>query len=744
MSLLESTEEKDWFKKCKKIILDPENENPFPKPPIAINFYNNPPLFCYGREEQLSDIINEIKKSIDSFEPKLVQVMGKQGIGKSTLICWCANNLIKKYQVPIVYLETSAQPEDFKMKSLYRQIISKIEKKDIIYLLLYNSVVKFITIFKESGGKLYEQLSNKFSGEEIEKLLFHGTYIEDKIKDTLFAQKIFELLNNNILILKQYIPIDLNFLLIFWKSHIQNPEYLQCLNAFKGVESYAGYCIQTDNDASDNIDKFIELFRWVFDNKTTLVIIIDHLEAGISQEKESVFSNLFSLLLNLRQKKYMTIILSGTLDAYLVFSNVLEEDQQLQLNNWSKTIALTNLAHNDVIQIIEGYLQLFWNKFNYHPSLNSLFPFGSNSIKYLYENNGLDLRKTLRELYELIETYRKNQKLDYIDSFFKAFKVFRKREDVALSFTEQKELKEKLLDSTIQDKTRSTNVELAFCNFFEILRSNPDYNYLTDVKHEPPLGKSNKKPDVFLEFFGNEGLEFVKKLGIEVKVYRKTKEVHKDDIEKTYLLLKENALDYVSWITNVPLDIKYRYKIKQDLSIHLGRISPLNELELSYLSFMVYFSEIFDRSPKIEEIEFILNKLNLSPIKLKDILKNLPKLTKIPESPKTTVDITTFISSTENEQQIGIKSEDSAKTEVLTPVKSVEIGLEQIKSAVKDYINKKSTTNKQITASNTIKEIRKILNIEDEDTKWDEDIWAIAIDISKITFKTSPKTIYFK
>ena len=92
------------------------------------------------------------------------------------------------------------------------------------------------------------------------------------------------------------------------------------------------------------------------------------------------------------------------MDAYSAFYDVLQEDQGLQLETWSKTIALTNLYPNIVIDIINRYLHIFWSDFNYQPPpKRSLFPFGDNSIKYLYENNGLDLRKTLRKLYELIE-----------------------------------------------------------------------------------------------------------------------------------------------------------------------------------------------------------------------------------------------------------------------------------------------------------------------------------------------------
>ncbi len=743
MVLNDFGEYKGWFKKCKGNLLNSEYLNPFPRPPIAVNLYNNPPIFCYGRDEYIEEILNEVKDSIKNPEPNLIRIIGKQGIGKSTVICWVMKELEEIYDVPIVYLETSAQPEDFNMKSLYRQIISIIEKRDILNKLIFNSISKFIKAFKDAGGRLYKEISEKFSGEEIEYLINNSEFIKNKIQDPSFNQKFFDLLKNNIILIKDYIPVDPNFLLIFWKSHVQNPEIIKTSNAFRGNMSYEGYNIETDYDASNSIDELINFNRWLFNNETVFVLIFDHLEAGISEQKEGVYSNLFSLLLNLRHKKYLTIIISGTLDAYSAFDEILQEDQKLQLDNWSKTIALTTLKPDNVIRIVNEYLSIFWNKFNFQPPpKNALFPFGEKSIKYLYENNGLDLRKTLKNLYELIEKYRYEKELEYVDDFFKAFKTFRKREDVALSFIEQQELVKKLMDKSIQDKNRSTLVEMALYQFFDIVRSHPDYKYLTDVKHEPPLGRSEKRPDVFLEFFGNEGQQYVKKLGIEVKMYRKTDKISKGDINKTYILLKENALDYVTWISNVPLDIKYRYSsISKELTKHIGRISPLDDLELAYIAFMVYFNEIYGRDPKIEEIEFTLNKIDLNPLNMREKLKSLPKLTEI-ELPKPSIEITSFL----KPEEIIIKTpiRDNSIKPRKPPKVAVEIGQEEIKLEVEKYIKSKSRTNQQITSHYTIKAIQNALNLKDQDTKLDEEIWAIALNISKsYGFKHSPKTIYF-
>ncbi len=731
--------QKKWIEKCTEKMLNSSNRNPFPKPPIAINYYNNPPELCIGRDDEIDTILGEIKDSIYSKNAKLIRIIGQQGIGKSTLICWCAKLINEEFIVPVAYLDTSSEPEDFKMRSIYNQIVTRLEHPEIIKELIVNSILKFIKIFYNSNEKFKKDLINKFSGDEIQRIIDHSELILQKIEDSEFNQKLFYLLSDNIIALKNLLPFDPLFLLSFWKAHVQNSEYINYFNAFKGTEFYGGYEIRTDAIASEYINKIIKLIRWSFDSKTTLVLIIDHLEGGTGDKKEKVFANLFSLLLNLRSKNYLSIILSGTLDAFKEFDSILQEDQSNQLENWVIDIALTNLNPNDMITIISKYLESFWDEFLQCPPHDKiLFPFGANSIKYLYEINGHNLRNTLRELYLLIDTYKKNNKLNYVETFFQAFKVFRKRYDVALSVIEQKELIRKLLDKTIQDKTRSTNVELALCDFFKVLEKHEDYNYLSDVKHEPPMGKSKKKPDIFLEFFGDIDLESVKKVGIEVKVYRVGNEVPSTDVKKTYVLLKENALDYITWITNVPLNLMERYSLPEHLKKHLGRYSPLNELELSYLAFIRYFDEIYQRKPSVDEAKFILGRLKITPLLIKEKVENLPKLT-LKDIPKPRLVIDKYLKPLERSS-----SEINQKPEKISLL-SVEIDSNRIKSAVKDYIAVKSKKITKITLFNTLKFIKKTLNLGESDNTWDNEIWLWAKKLSKpICIDQTLKTIVFK
>ena len=566
----------------------------------------------------------------------------------------------------------------------------------------------------------------------------------EKIKEVKFNSKLFGLLHDNFMILKNYIPIDIEFLLIFWLSHLQNPEIIDYLKVFKGKHVYNGYGIETDTDASIQVDHLVKLSRWAFDNNTTFVLIFDHLEAGRGEREEAVYSNLFSLLLILRRKTYITIILSGTMDAFSKFRDVLEADQSRQIDNWAKTISLPSLKPDIVIDIINKYLSNFWSKSNYEPPTKyRLFPFGPNSITYLYENNEQGLRETLRELYDLVEQYRSKGELQIVTSFFEAFKVFRKRQDILLTYKEQTELIKKLLDPKIQDKSRSTAVEKALCGFFKVLAKEPDYIYLSDVQHDIPVGSSKKRPDVFLEFFGNTDLKSVKKMGIEVKTYRKTPEISKDDIEKTYILLKENELDYVSWITNVPLKLKYRYELSEELLRHMGRTKPLIDLELAYLAFIRYFEEIYQREPTPEEAELILTKIGLSPHYLQEELIDLPKIT-IEEIPKLKKDITSYGKDIKIEKK-EIKTKKAEKKEPPGSVTHIEIGREQIENAVNEYILEKSKKNKQVKSSFTIRAVKKNLKLAETDNKWNDDIWAIALQFSKnICIDQSDRIIYFR
>ena len=101
------------------------------------------------------------------------------------------------------------------------------------------------------------------------------------------------------------------------------------------------------------------------------------------------------------------------------------------------------------------------------------------------------------------------------------------------------------------------------------------------------------------------------------------------------------------------MNLNISFDVPEGSKATIGRINPLNEEELSYLSFLTFFKSIHNREPRIEEVEFILNKIDLSPLKLKEKMNNLATVPKMPEP---------------------IQDMSESILDDYTPIKSIEIG----------------------------------------------------------------------
>lgn len=163
---------------------------------------------------------------------------------------------------------------------------------------------------------------------------------------------------------------------------------------------------------------------------------------------------------------------------------------------------------------------------------------------------------------------------------------------------------------------------------------------------------------------------------------------------------------------------------------------------------MVNFKNIFETEPNLEQAQFLLNKVGLSPYSFRNTLINLPKITEIikistPQQPE----ITDF-GITNPEPSVSITS-TSSKTVIsskkIQNVVSLEVGMEQILKVLNKYITKKSNSSiTKITYAHTIKAIKKTLKLKDSDKEKDEDIWTNAVKIGKDAgYRTTPKTIFF-
>ncbi|KKM22320.1 hypothetical protein LCGC14_1626520, partial [marine sediment metagenome] len=141
-----------------------------------------------------------------------------------------------------------------------------------------------------------------------------------------------------------------------------------------------------------------------------------------------------------------------------------------------------------------------------------------------------------------------------------------------------------------------------------------------------------------------------------------------------------------------------------------------------------------------------LNKIDLSPIEIRDKLLYLPKLTEIPVIPKIKQPIITEYGRTTRETpKIDVTTTSIPKTIIRKKEKaSIEVGLAQIISVIKKYMKEKANSVTRIISTHTIKAVKEKLHISQSDDHWNEDIWTNAVALGEEKgFRTTTKTIFF-
>jgi len=740
------------LEEVESILLDPEQPNPFPAPPAAVNFHNNPPQFICGRAEEIQIIKKEIRNSIKFKEPKLIKVFGKQGIGKSTLVCWVYKEIMENSEIihPMVFLNASGQPEGFHFVNFYCQIFSQLEQDQVLEKLAYHSITRFIQLLIEKGGKLENSVfkDTPITNDILDKIKKDPNELKSFLADQgTLVIKIIDLYKKVINFIRADIPVNPEFLVTLWNAFSFTARAFDALNAIKGIGEFEGFHVRIASDAKQAFIDFINLCRWSFGD-VSVIIVIDHLESCTNENKSDNFSNLFSLLLELRQLTHLCIILSGTMDAFVALDEVLQEDQKLQLDNWSRMITLSSLEPELVVDVIKAYLSRFWSQQNHEPPHEySFFPFGPNSLMYLYDTTNKDLRRTLIRLHEIINSFRKKQEIEGVESFFDGMRKFRTRKDITLTVLEQKYFVEEILKSETQDKERSTKVEMAVFNLFKIAKSK--YEFISDVKHEPKIKKL--KPDVFVELFGNLGLDKIRKLVFEVKIYRKGDEIPKSEVTKTLSLLNDHLVDYVHWVTNKPLSLA-KYNLNVNLHEYLGRTKPLEHRELAYASLVTHFNEIFGREPTPDEAIELLEKIGIDILTISEEVKARSSLSVVKKKPKRIPTLIDFKPSepTGIEQGIAVKKPvpPPVPTPVITskkqvPVQVIETDKNEIASKIKKVI-KKHSNKTRVYIKTVFKDLSEKQGLRVKEDEKDDVFQVIHQVVNELGYRMTASTISFK
>ncbi|MCY3410516.1 MAG: ATP-binding protein [Candidatus Heimdallarchaeota archaeon] len=573
--------------------------NPFPEPPASSNLENRPALFMVGRQEQI-DKLNELFESVlQSGDSKLAMIQGSQGVGKSTL---ASHFIIRKQKennkIYLVPFETSGSKGNLNFSTFFGIMMSSFLKQEVLYEVTYNIVAKILQLYIENCSQSFDGILNKLQLSkddylQIQKEPKYLKEIDSRISDSKFLVRFIDVFGERFNEIYNFLPSkEAEIYLVLLNVVFKSSEVFNAQRAIKGTGEFQGFDIRNEITAKNVFKEFIELIKWI-NPQAVLMLVIDHLEAGLSNAEE-VYNELFSLLLEFRQIKHILIILSGTFDAYLSIQENIREDRYRQVENWSfkNNIGLKPLPSEEVQMIIQYHLNKIWSKDNLTtPSKYPLYPYTKESVSYIYSYFHKDVRHLLEQFYYHFQEMIENSIVTPIWSVFDAIKKFRDHNKFVINRDEIEIFKGMLLDKRIQDKERSSKLEMALIDIFKIVADNT--KLITNVKHEPKMGKKGLKPDIYFEV--GDSLEKTRRVACEVKLYRTLKEIPAKEVKKTHSLLTSNEIDYLIWISNKPLN-NSKYSLSEGLHSRVGRSSELNDREIAYCSLLVFKEQLWDLS----------------------------------------------------------------------------------------------------------------------------------------------------
>lgn len=601
-----------------RAILDSNLPIPFPEPPARNQLLNNPAKFIVGREDQINRLEQMYEDVLVSGQPKLGYLQGSQGVGKSTLASWFVQKMEKDLpeSILLVPIETSPTSGNFNMKKFCEITIRSFIRTRTLNWLAYKITIKLIQAIQSIvDNREFNTVLEKLQLQPhiFDKIVKHPEDFSDYIGSD-FVSKLVNVFQEYFHKLNPLLPTrDFELLITIWHAVFSQSDSFKAMKALWGNGEFEGFSIDDDHSANRVFGEIVNLIKWV-SPESILLIIFDHLEAAVSQAEDS-YNDLFSVLIQLRQQNHIMILLSGTFDAFNSMESVVKGDMNRQIENWGLTnlVALNPLSVEECQQVIATYLQKYWSiKSLTSPSSNSLYPFSREAIEYIYQIENKDLRRTLEYLYYQIKIFREQGIVTPVLDLFQAFKTFKRANQIHLDRREIDILHRKLLDPKIQDKSRSTMVEMGI--FKTLVNYAKTSNLISNVKHEPPLGRKKLKPDIYFET--GSMLDGIRRIAIEVKIYRSGKSIPRKEVKKTHSLLESGEIDYLIWFSNVPLDSE-KFSLKEDLKPRVGRVQELTHEELGYATLLTYQDELFS-TPLTDKskIEILLAK---SGIDLKNI-----------------------------------------------------------------------------------------------------------------------------
>ncbi len=600
------------------ILTDTQTENPFPGRPATAT-PENPPTKLLGRDNEKKELESIILKTATTDDRPLIIIQGETGMGKSALTSHIFNEIrqggLNKDNVHIyaTFIEAYGEVRDFRLKSFFSQIMKSLDKYDQLPKIVAR-MVQFIgkTILETDPGGFTNIFKSWNPSEHV------NTTIQ-RLNDYKRAQEFVDAILAGISIYlgtlkKKWMSLDTTIVSVLLLSQSATKERIKALEALKSGGKYDSFSVATDADAKQFLNAFMDLLVAINPN-SAMVIFIDQLEELFDiEEPKKISMKIFTMLLTLRQIPKLSIVLSGNNQAYKHLLDNLQGDAKEQIEHWHKFLYIPRLETDNVVHIVYELLAAFWRNHELNPDPKfPYYPLSDKTIAYLYEKNDRNLRRTLINLHDIFNSFKEKQQVADLSDPIKAIGDLQIIQDpTKLPLQIQRDFYEYITSENIQDKDRARIPEEALYKLLLVLQQNTDF--ISELEMSPKMPKSGKKPDIYYRLGGNLYHHDSRKIGIEVKCYRRGTIIDRGNVEKTVELLAKKDLDYVIWVTNVPLHSETIDNLPSEIKQKQISIAPKTNQQLAYLYWAYIFEQAFQRMPKPDEAYTLLERIGVPKI----------------------------------------------------------------------------------------------------------------------------------
>ncbi|MHA1252819.1 MAG: hypothetical protein ACTSRP_22725 [Candidatus Helarchaeota archaeon] len=415
-----------------RLILKYNDKNPFPTNVITKKGTNL--RVFVGRQREMKEIGRVFKKISDEGGIcKVIMIEGESGVGKSTLfkrICDFikANDLkdldLNNFKINIAWIEAPQDSSKFTFEYIYMYSIQgfseppadmgpDIIKRTIKYL--HDDPIYYT--FNSEEKKFVDGLYSHLFHRKISPIEFFKRDYDRDAPNNFNFKKLIELIESHKRAIRRYLKnFEIDYKYFFKFIMTMHPDDKISDDAKDDIEAeilHDKTFLESEEDFKAIFKNMINIYKWTYDEYNTAVVIaMDSFERYRFED----FDRIFTFFLNIRNSdlKNFILFIIGTDQFWNDFKNFLENKKSgyIQFQDLiGLDLKLEHLSFNETTEVIRKYLEYYYNEIGGTPSSNPLYPFNTDSIEYLYNSCGGNIRKILIKLRDAWESHLKNNKV---------------------------------------------------------------------------------------------------------------------------------------------------------------------------------------------------------------------------------------------------------------------------------------------------------------------------------------------